>query len=86
MEVRYSTQFKKQYKKLPKKMREQFGKRLVQFIHDQNDPQLHVHKLSGRCDGLWSINITGDIRAVFDRYYNGVVVFEAIGSHSELYS
>jgi mRNA-degrading endonuclease YafQ of YafQ-DinJ toxin-antitoxin module len=86
MEFYYSSIFKKQYKKLPVKIREQFKVRLVLFEEDQNNPQLHIHKLQGLQSGLWSMNITGDIRAVFDRNHNGIIMFEAIGSHSELYS
>jgi addiction module RelE/StbE family toxin len=85
MEIHYSSKFKKQYKKLPKKIREQFCHRLASFLEDYNDPQLNIHKLSGGYDGLWSMNVTGDIRAVFDRQYRGAIIFEAIGSHSELY-
>ena len=86
MEVRYSAQFKKQYKKLPKKIREQFSKRLVTFFENQQHSQLHIHKLSGAYERLWSMSITGDIRAVFDKSYPNVVLFVAIDSHSELYS
>lgn len=86
MECYYSSSFKKQHQKLPVKIREQFKTRLMLFVENQNNPQLHIHKLQGEQNGLWSMNVTGDIRAVFDRHYNGVIVFEAIGSHSELYS
>lgn len=86
MDVHYSSQFKKQYKKLPKKTRVQFKKRLILFIVDQTHAQLHVHKLTGHYDDLWSINVTGDIRAVFDKSFKDTVLFVAIGSHSTLYS
>ena len=86
MEIRYSTQFKKQYKKLTKRTRLRFQERFVIFLEDQNSPQLHVHKLSGKYDGLWSINVTGNIRAIFDAHYKDIVIFVAIGSHSKLYS
>jgi mRNA-degrading endonuclease YafQ of YafQ-DinJ toxin-antitoxin module len=86
MEFYYSSTFKKQYKKLPVKIREQCKARLDLFALGQNNPQLHIHKLQGGQNGLWSMNVTGDIRAIFDRGYDGVIMFEAIGSHSELYS
>ncbi|MFA5831290.1 MAG: type II toxin-antitoxin system mRNA interferase toxin, RelE/StbE family [Candidatus Paceibacterota bacterium] len=86
MELHYSSLFKKQYKKMPVKIREQFKTRLVLFVQDQNNPQLHIHKLNGSYDGLWSMNITGDFRAVFDRIHDSAILFEAIGTHSELYS
>jgi addiction module RelE/StbE family toxin len=84
MEFYYSSTFKKQYKKLPVRIREQFKTRLVLFATDHNNPQLHIHKLQGEQNGLWSMNVTGDIRAIFDRNYEGVIMFAVIGSHSEL--
>lgn len=86
MEFYYSSVFKKQYKKLPLKTREQFKTRLILFVEDQNNPRLRIHKLQGEYNGLWSMNVSGNIRAVFDKLYDGAVMFEAIGSHSELYS
>lgn len=86
MDIHYSSKFKKQYKKLPRKVQEQFNERLIVFISNQYDPQLNIHKLSGELDGLWSINITGDIRAIIDRKHDPVIIFITIGSHSELYS
>ncbi|TSC61637.1 MAG: Uncharacterized protein G01um101448_624 [Parcubacteria group bacterium Gr01-1014_48] len=86
MELRYSSAFKKQYKKLPKRTREQFKKRLTLFLKDDREVRLHIHKLAGVYDGLWSMNVTGEIRAVFDQGVPDVVLFVAIGSHSELYS
>ena len=86
MNMHYSSQFKKQYRKLPKKIQEQFKKRLVLFAEDQIHAKLHVHKLTGRYNDLWSINVTGDIRAVFDKSFKDTVLFVAIGSHSVLYS
>ena len=85
MDVNYSRQFKKQYKKLPQEIKNKFKERLVLFLKDQSNRQLSVHKLSGKLDDLWSINITGDIRAIIDRSFDGVALFVAIGSHSELY-
>lgn len=86
MKIWYSRQFKKQYKKFSKKIRRQFRDRLALFIADQKNSQLHIHKLSGKYDGLWSMNVSGDVRAVFDCSHRGVAIFVAIGSHSELYS
>ncbi|MCK5026782.1 MAG: type II toxin-antitoxin system mRNA interferase toxin, RelE/StbE family [Candidatus Pacebacteria bacterium] len=86
MNVHYSSQFKKQYRKLPKNTQEQFKKRFVLFVEDQTHAQLHVHKLVGEYKSLWSMNISGDIRAVFDVSFKDDILFVAIGSHSTLYS
>ncbi|MBL7045789.1 MAG: type II toxin-antitoxin system mRNA interferase toxin, RelE/StbE family [Parcubacteria group bacterium] len=86
MRIVFQKSFEKQYIKLPKKIREQFETRLILLINDRNSPNLHIHKLKGTYDGLWSLNITGDIRAVFDKSHESTITFVAIGSHSELYS
>lgn len=85
MEIRYSRQFKKQYKKLPRGTKERFKERLALFFRDPNHRQLSIHKLSGKLENLWSMNVAGDARAIFDKNFDGVILFVAIGSHSELY-
>ena len=49
------------------------------------NPLLNNHYLGGEYEGCRSINITGDIRAIFYIKQNSDVVFINIGSHSELY-
>lgn len=85
MDIYYSSHFKKQYKKLPKKVRVQFQERLMLFVENENHVQLHMHQLSGTYKGLWSMNITGDVRAIFDRSYDETILFIAVGTHSQLY-
>ena len=86
MKIIFQKSFEKQYKKLPKKIREQFNMRLALFLNDQQDSLLNVHMLKGEHEGLLSLNVTGDIRAVFDTQHKNIIIFVAIGSHSELYS
>ena len=86
MRVVFQKSFEKQYKKLPKKIREQFNIRLTLLLDNQHNPQLHIHKLRGVHTGLWSLNVTGEIRVIFDKSHESIITFIAIGSHSELYS
>jgi addiction module RelE/StbE family toxin len=51
-----------------------------------NHPILKTHKLSGKLKDLWSFNVTGDVRVVFDKSQKNVIILVDIGSHSELYS
>ena len=66
-------------------MQTKFTERLVILIKNQQDERLHLHNLHGKLKRLKSINITGDIRAIFDEIESGQIEFVAIGSHSELY-
>lgn len=76
MEVRFSKKFAKQYKKSDRKIQSTF------------DAHLHGHPLKGKVQGLRSINITGDWRALYsERMEKGkmIVIFELLGTHSQLY-
>jgi len=84
MLINYSKNFKKQYQILPKNIRVKFKLRLQVLLEDPNNKQLNKHKLSGLYNDLWSINITGDIRAIYEQIGN-TYLFSAIGSHSKLY-
>lgn len=85
MVIRYLPRFKKQYKRLPKPIQSQFDERLRLFVVDPTDPRLRVHPLKGSFSGYWSMNISGDVRALYFAGSDEVVIFALIGTHSELY-
>jgi addiction module RelE/StbE family toxin len=85
MQIRYLPKFKKQYKKLPQKFQEQFDERLKLFLVDPTSPQLRVHPLKGKFAGYWSLNVNGDIQALYLLEGETMVIFALIGTHSELY-
>ncbi|MCF7835811.1 MAG: type II toxin-antitoxin system mRNA interferase toxin, RelE/StbE family [Candidatus Marinimicrobia bacterium] len=86
MKIVTTKKFDKQFKKQSPKIKKEFEKRIDVFIKDAHNPILNTHKLSGKLNNLWSFSITGNIRVIFDNSYKGIVIFVAIGSHSELYS
>lgn len=86
MLITTSKKFDKRIKKQPKRIQEEFKKRIELFIHDIYHPTLNIHKLSGKLSGLWSFNLSGDMRVVFDKSMNDVILLVDVGSHSELYS
>ncbi len=58
------------------------------FLKNPLHDQLRNHALKGKWQGYRSINITGDWRAVYREYKDGeetVILFKAIGTHSEIY-
>jgi addiction module RelE/StbE family toxin len=85
MTIQYAPKFKKQYKKLPKKFQQQFDERVQLFLNDPTNPQLRVHPLKGKYIGYWSMNVNGDIRALYIMQGDELIIFALIGSHSELY-
>ena len=85
MTIQYLPKFKKQYKKLPKKIRDQFDERVELFSVDPTLPMLKTHPLKGNFAGYWSMNISGDIRALYIIQGDTMIIFALIGSHSQLY-
>lgn len=90
LKIKYSKQFEKDYLRAPQKIQVAFRKRRELFIADFDHSLLHNHALSGKYKGWYSINITGDWRALYikDQQRQSVVeiiTFMAIGTHSQLY-
>lgn len=85
MRIRYLKSFKKQYKLLPAKFQRQFDDWLRLFMLDPTSPQLRVHPLKGKFIGYWSMNVNGDLRALYRWDGDNLVVFAFIGTHSQLY-
>lgn len=81
----FTATFKKQFKKLTPKLQEQFEDRLQIFIDDPTSPTLRNHPLKGEYVGYWSINISGDFRAIYYKEGDEIIIFALIGTHSSLY-
>ncbi len=84
MKIDFHKKFNKKFKKFPKKVREQFYEKLAIFEINQFDPLLNNHPVHYPYEGCKSINITGDIRALYE-VKDDTAIFIRIGSHSELY-
>ncbi len=85
MQIDYTKRFKKQFSKLQLTQKNQFNNRVQLFIKNQADPILRVHPLKGRFAGYYSMNISGDLRALFYKEGEELVIFALIGTHSQLY-
>lgn len=84
MILTYHKDFKKKYKKLSKNFQEKFDDRILLFRENEFNPILNNHSLQGKYLGYRSINITGDLRALYQKE-DDTVIFVAIDSHSNLY-
>ena len=85
MRVNRTRNFVKQYKKLPKKVQQQFRARLTLWLKDPEQPILRVHALKGELRGCWSMNISGDYRVVYYLASEEEMVLVLVGTHSQLY-
>ncbi len=84
MIIKFRKDFKKDFKKLSTKTKERLRERLMLFEKDEFDPTLNNHSLKGKYLGFRSINITGDLRAIFKRT-GDEATFVEVDSHSNLY-
>jgi len=81
----FHTHFRKQYKKSPLLVRKNFDDRLQMFVRFPFHPLLHNHPLTGNRSGEWSINVTGDWRAIYEHLDENAVRFLEINTHGNLY-
>lgn len=84
MTIQLHKNFKKQYEKLTESQKRKFKERRNIFLQDEFSPILNNHALKGKYQGYRSINVSGDIRAIY-RKSSEDIFFVALGSHSKLY-
>jgi len=77
--------FEKKFVRLTPKLKEKFKERRDLFLEDSFHPLLNNHQLGGDRIGQWSINITGDWRAIYVFKDKDTVIFIDIDTHGNLY-
>ncbi|MEX2033392.1 MAG: hypothetical protein WD889_02415 [Candidatus Colwellbacteria bacterium] len=86
MKIAFHRGFKKYYRKLKPGERKKLEKRLRLFAEDPYHPILDNHALRERYKGFRSIDITGDLRALFElKEGENTAVFIIVDTHSNLY-
>jgi addiction module RelE/StbE family toxin len=84
MTVAYSKNFIKQAKKLNPDLRKKLQQRIKLFTKNPLDLVLRNHALKGKYKDYRSIDITGDVRALYLQQSNEAI-FDAVDTHSQLY-
>lgn len=84
MKIGFSKNFIKKSKKLSAKQRQQLLEQITVFKHNPLDPRLRNHQLVGKFKHYRSIDITGDIRVLYLQTKDEVI-FDTVGTHSQLY-
>lgn len=80
-----SKRFEKDFAKLTPRTKEKVIAVLSIFVKDPHHPTLRAHPLKGKWVGHMSIDVTGDIRALYMIVEEDMVLFVTIGKHSQLY-
>ena len=85
MVIETTKSFDKQYAKVNLKVKISFKRRVTLFKANPFDTSLRNHALKGRYLGFRSIDITGDVHALYTTKGDTIIIFGFIGSHSQLY-
>lgn len=83
--VLFRKDFEKQLKRLPKKKQDAFFLALDRFFTAPYNLLLHNHSLNGKWKGYRSIDVDGDLRAVYKEFSDNIVRFASIGTHHQLF-
>lgn len=84
IQIEYSTNFVKQFKKLTPQVKKEAIKAEFLFKKDPFSQKIKTHKLSGKLSGLWAFSIDFRNRIIFEFVGKRKVVFYKIGTH-EIY-
>ena len=86
MKIKLHKKFTRQFSKLNKKEKLKCKNRLNLFLDDPFNELLNNHALQGKYKGLRSINMSGDLRAIYEMINNNTAFFIDLDTHSNLYS
>ena len=84
MKYQLSEQFRRKYKKQNVRIKNAIDKTLKKFSKNHLDPELNNHSLKNKFQGMRSIDITDDWRALYREERERIIFFE-IGTHNQLY-
>ncbi len=76
IEIVFTEEFKRIYKKLPEQIKKKFEKQLRFLVSNPKHPSLKIHKLNGD----WEFYVDIRYRCFFQRSHNKFVLLN-IGSH-----
>lgn len=83
--INFTKSFIKQFKLLRPALKKQFYVRLALYEADPQAKVLNDHALKGKYTGYRSINVSGDMRALYRIDGDRITIFCFIGTHGQLY-
>ena len=85
MQLEFSKEFEKQFKKLNSKQQLKVEDAIEQFTKDRSAASLRLHALKGEWKNHFSISAGGDLRIHFKYIGEASVLVVTVGTHSQLY-
>ncbi|MBI2051067.1 MAG: type II toxin-antitoxin system mRNA interferase toxin, RelE/StbE family [Parcubacteria group bacterium] len=83
--IKYSPQFLRSAKKLPRHIQTKLEARELIFKNNAFDTRLETHKLHGKNREAWAYSIDHSYRVKFLFNDNGSVLYIKAGTHDEVY-
>ncbi len=82
MEIIYSSKFAREYKRLPKEIKDLAEEQEIIFRKNPFNPTLKTHKLKGKFAGFLSFSIGYKYRIIFEFSKDKkTIYFHAVGDH-----
>jgi len=81
MEIEYSPEFVRRFKKLPRELKLKALEKEKFFRKDPRDPRLKAHKLSGKLAGRFGFWVDFKTRIIFSFVGPTVCRFHSVGNH-----
>lgn len=85
MTILHSPTFRKNYKRLPSRIKDLAESKESLFKVNPFSPQLKTHKLVGDLEGYWAFSINYRYRIIFQFIDDNTVKFVIVGGH-EIYN
>lgn len=85
MSLVFHKHFEKMANKLSPKVKQKMVERIALFTNDPLNSLLRNHALHTPYKGSYSIDITGDHRAIYELIDSETALFTHVGTHSQLY-
>ncbi|KKQ88232.1 MAG: Plasmid stabilization system [Parcubacteria group bacterium GW2011_GWF2_38_8] len=82
MQIIYTAEFIRLFKKLPLEIKKEAVKKELIFKKNPFDMKLKTHKLGGKLKNCYAFSISYSNRVIFEFDKNEVVYFHSIGTHS----
>ncbi|OGY93136.1 MAG: hypothetical protein A3H70_05720 [Candidatus Komeilibacteria bacterium RIFCSPLOWO2_02_FULL_48_11] len=81
MEIIYTSKFRREYKRLPDKIKSIAEQNEKVFRDNPFNPALDTHKLHGRLKEFWSFSIGYKYRIIFEFANKDTAYFHSTGNH-----
>ena len=86
MKIIYHRKFKKNFKKLPKEVKDKVFDRIALFMQNPFHPSLKNHALKGGMNQNRSFSVTSDYRIIYRPKGNYILVIMLnVGTHNQVY-